>query len=273
MGLWLAVTLGGLQGLTEFLPVSSSGHLRLVEGFAGVEEPATLFDIMLHVGTLLAVVIVYRKRLGDILVSLFRLSGRGARLSEEPNARLFFYLLLAMIPTGVIGLSLGDTTEGWAKDLKFVGGALLVNGVLLLWMGKIYRVRKGAGRDLDSLRARDALIIGTGQGLGIFRGISRSGVTITAGLGTGLSQEAAAAFSFLLSIPAILAALVLKVGEGGLDGVSVEVLLAGTLTSAVVGVVALKWLLRLLNQGHLHRFAWYCFALGAVAITAELIQG
>ena len=266
MDLGLAVGLGLVQGLTEFLPISSSGHLRIAEGMAGLAEPATLFDIMLHVGTLLAVVIVYRARLLGILDALGQVLMRRTPLREAPDARLFLYLLLAMVPTGVIGLLLGDTLEHWAHDLTFVGGALLVNGGILIGLGKLNRHRAGQGRGLDALRPTDALLIGTSQGLGIFRGISRSGVTITAGLGAGLSQEAAASFSFLVSIPAILAALVLKVSEGQLQGIPVDALIVGTVTSALVGVVALKWLLKLLERGQLHHFAWYCLVLGSLAI-------
>ena len=267
MDLWLSVILGALQGLTEFLPVSSSGHLRLLEHWGGVEHPTTFFDILLHVGTLVAVFTVYRSVFMKMLASMVRVICKKSTIHNEPSARLFVLACLATVPTGIIAMSFGDAMESFAGSPNFIGSMLIVNGFLLLGLGRLQkRQEPGQGRPLDELNVRDALVIGTIQGFGIFRGISRSGSTITAGLGLKLDQEAAATFSFVISVPAILGALVMKVDEAGDAGMEMHVLALGAMTAAVVGTLALIALLRLLKKGHLHHFAWYCFALGAAAI-------
>jgi undecaprenyl-diphosphatase len=274
MDVGLAIALGALQGLTEFLPVSSSGHLRLLQEVAEVPEATTmtLFDIMLHVGTLLAVMIVYRGLIGRTIKATGRVLLGKEKLDQSPDARLAGFLVLAMVPTGIIGLTLGSAMEGLAQDLTFVGGALVANGFILLGLRHLTAIRIGQGRGLEHMTMRDALVIGSIQGLGIFRGISRSGATITAGIGSGLGQEAAASFSFLLSIPAILGALVLQLSRESIEAIAIEALVLGTLVSAVVGVIALKWLLKLLERGKLHHFAWYCLLLGATTITYGIIK-
>ena len=267
MGLGLALLLGVLQGLTEFLPVSSSGHLRLLEHWGGVQHPTTFFDILLHVGTLFAVFFVYRDVFRRMTVSLWKCVFRSSKFKDEPDARLFLLACLATVPTGVIAIAFGDSMEAFAGAPTFVGSMLVMNGFLLLGLGWLQKAQKeGEGRTLEELTAKDALVIGAIQGLGIFRGISRSGSTITAGLGLKLNQEAAAAFSFVISVPAILGALVMKVDEAGATGMEAHVLILGAITAAVVGTIALIVLLKLLKKGHLHHFAWYCFALGVIAM-------
>jgi len=267
MGLGLALLLGILQGLTEFLPVSSSGHLRLLEHWGGVEHPTTFFDILLHVGSLAAVFFVYRAIFRDMTLALWRVLRGKSRLKDECYARLFFLACLATVPTGVIAIAFGDSMESLAGSTTFIGSMLVMNGFLLLGLGFLQKAQgDNEGRSLEELNVKDALVIGSIQGLGIFRGISRSGSTITAGLGLKLNQEAAATFSFVMSVPAILGALVLKVDEAGATGIETHVLVLGALTAAVVGTLALMALLKLLKKGHLHHFAWYCFALGLVAL-------
>jgi undecaprenyl-diphosphatase len=275
MGLALVVALGALQGLTEFLPVSSSGHLRLLAAFFGVAEPQTLFDIMLHIGTLVAVVAVY----GDLFKTILRECLQTLRasvrspgefreiLARAPYTRLALYVCVATVPTGLIAIGFGDVLEALAVDVRLVGAALIVNGGLLLWMRVLQRRRVATGaRSIEEVRLRDALVVGTLQGLGIMRGISRSGSTITAGLMTGLDQEASAAFSFLLAVPAIIGALILKFDVAALSGDQWIHALLGAGVAAIVGTLALRLLLRMLRVGRLHLFAWYCFALGAIAI-------
>jgi undecaprenyl-diphosphatase len=165
--------------------------------------------------------------------------------------------------------------EALTANILWVGVALGLNGFLLLGLGRLSaRLDEASpGRSLEAFTARDALIIGVIQGGAVFRGISRSGSTITAGLLTGLNREAAATFSFLISIPAISGALILKLAEGGLAGVDPLSLILGITVSALVGWVALVWLLKLLHGGHLSRFAWYCFVLAAVTIFSALSPG
>jgi undecaprenyl-diphosphatase len=268
LALTLTLVLAVLQGLTEFLPVSSSGHLRLLSAFFGVAEPQTFFDVALHVGTLVPIVVIFRAPIGRILRELLAVGRRGASLSDSPYARLGLLVALASVPTGILGIALGPAMEALAADVLWVGVALGVNGVLLLVLGRVSdRLEAGgAARTLEELTMRDALVIGVIQGGAIFRGISRSGSTITAGLFTGLDREAAATFSFLISIPAILGALVLKLAQGGLAGVDPLNLALGVVVSAAVGWFALTWLLRLLHGGRLGHFAWYCFVLSGVTI-------
>lgn len=277
MTLGLAIALAVLQGLTEFLPVSSSGHLRLLAELFGVEEPQTLFDILLHVGTLVAVFFVYRKLFGRMARGLGRVlrapGDLAAGLRREPEVRLLLLALVGTVPTGLIAILLGDTFEGAASHLWFLAIAWVVNAGMLLLLGRLVRQRsrpESAGRSLEELRWQDALLIGTVQGFGIVRGISRSGSTITAGLLGGLDREAAAAFSFVLSVPAILAALVLKFDSAAIAGANAGLFAVGALVAAIVGTLALMFLLELLKRGKLHHFAWYCLALAGLALYLEL---
>ena len=278
MGLLLILALAVLQGLTEFLPVSSSGHLRLLQAAFGVEDPQTAVDVVLHLGTLVAVLAVYGRDVLRILASLgrsFGLLGRGqARdlLTREPDTRLALLILAGSVPAGLLGVLAGSTLEARLTNPALVGVFLLVNGAVLMVGGRS-KVGRGEnpGRPLHALRWRDALLIGLAQSFALLRGISRSGSTISAGLLSGVSREDAARFSFLLSLPAIGGAAVLELrhldaaaGPGPLP------LLAGAATAALVGWLALRLLIRLVRRGRLEHFAWYCWALGLTALGLAL---
>lgn len=269
MALGLVVLLAIVQGIAEFLPISSSGHLRVIAEVFGLDDPQTLFDILLHVGTLVAVVVVYFERIRGLLGAFGRLLRRDRPIKEQwhsdPNLRVLAFVVVATIPTGLIAIAVGPLLEGWAASLAFVGTALLVNAVLLVLLGRLIKTNRGT-RSLEELTLKDALLIGLAQGFAVTRGISRSGSTITAGLLLGLRQDAAASFSFLLSIPAILGALVLtlKDFDGGFDALVPG--LIGAVIAGVVGVIALKLLLRLLDRGRLGLFAVWCAAVGVFAL-------
>jgi len=277
VALGLVVLLAVVQGVAEFLPISSSGHLRIIAELFGLDDPQTLFDVMLHVGTLVAVLVVYRERVAGLFGALGRLfdkSGRSwtTRWREDTDLRVLGFVIAATIPTGLIAISLGQVLEGWAASLVFVGAALLVNATLLVVLGRLIRSPRQA-RGLEAMTLRDALLIGLAQGFAVTRGISRSGSTITAGVLLGLRQDAAATFSFLLSVPAILGALVLTMKD--FDG-EVSALLPGVLgavIAGVVGVVALKLLLRMLDRGRLGVFAIWCAAVGVFAIVWHFVSG
>lgn len=276
MSLSLIIALAVLQGLTEFLPVSSSGHLRLLSEVFGTEEPQTLFDILLHVGTLVPIVIIYRREVGRILLSLLRWVRAPGSLSDEPLARVGLLIVVASVPTAAIGLGLGDFTESLSANVVWVGVALILNGGILLVLRRLEIAAEAApeqttGRPLEELRLSDALVVGCTQGMAIFRGISRSGSTITAGMAMGLSREAAAALSFLLSIPAILGALILKWDSAALAGDAWQAMGIGALVAAFVGWVALSSLLGLLRRGRLHLFAFYCLAVGVATVVWKLM--
>lgn len=272
MDLVTGFLLAAVQGLTEFLPVSSSGHLRLFGDWFGLQDPQTLFDAVLHGGTLGAVLVVYRDTLGRMFRAVCNAFARrpaeeSTSAEERAYVRLFWFVGLGTVPTGLIGVPLGTWTEERFASPIAVGVLLLINGVILLTT----RPRgdedpAGGRRGLAELTAADALLIGAAQGLAVFRGISRSGTTIAAGMALGLRRDIAAQFSFLLSIPAIggaLAILLLKAEAESLDWVAMAV---GAAVSFGVGLWALRWLLRLVSSNSFYRFAPYCWALGLVAI-------
>jgi len=258
----LAALLGIVQGLTEFLPVSSSGHLRLAGAVFGLEEPDTLFDIAVHAGTLGAVCAVYRADLGKMVGSLMNPTWK------NPSFRLVVLVCIGTLPVGFVGLMAGDWLETNATDVLAVGALLILNGVILM----VSRGRGQNGRTLEELTVVDALIVGAMQSIALFRGISRSGTTITTALLRGVDRSAAATFGFLLAIPAIAGATVLQLAKAMEAGaVSWIPLVVGTVTAGVVGYLALLGLIKVVNRGQLHHFAWYCWALGLTAIAVSVI--
>jgi len=290
---WLeAIGLGVLQGATEFLPVSSSGHLRIAGALFGQEEPDLLFDIILHLGTLLAVIVVYRKDLVGILAGIHEgvtkaLRGGGlSGLFGPEGTRLAALIVLATLPTAIIGKFLNDLVDSPFFSLPVVGGLLLVNGALLLSSRLAPTGRAEAGAEaaeeaspqrggllsLWNIGMWQALLIGVAQGIAVLPGISRSGLTITVALFLAVRRQEAARYSFLLSIPAILGALVLKLGEaaekaGGLGGAEQWAQFGvGALASFLVGWVCLLVLMQVLRRAQFHHFAWYCFGIGALAL-------
>lgn len=264
IGVGLALLLGVVQGLTEFLPISSSGHLRLMGAVFGVTDPQTLFDVCVHGGTLVAVMAFYRREVLAILKSLLRPSW------DDPDFRLGMFVLLGTVPAGVVGIGLGDFLESQLASPLTVCAFLIANG-FILWMA---RNAPDPGRGLETLTARDAITIGLAQCVAILRGISRSGSTIVAGMRLGLGREAAAAFSFLLSIPAIGGALLLEGRKVALDGsVDWTPYLLGTVAAGISGYLALTLLVRLIKRGQLHQFAWYCWALGSAGLGYLLTAG
>ncbi len=267
MGLTLAILLGALQGATEFLPVSSSGHLRLLAAWFGIDEPQTLFDVVLHVGTLVPVLFVYRAEVGRMVTAVMRVIARRTSPASDVDARLALYVVIATIPTAGIALTLGGIFESLSVDVAWVAAALTLNAGVLLVLGRLSaRDAATPGRGLDELTLRDALVVGVVQGFAVFRGISRSGSTITAGMASGLDREAAATLSFLLSIPAICGALVLTFDASALSGDALLPAIVGGVVAALSGLLALKFLLRLLRHGRLHHFAWYCLVIAGAAM-------
>ncbi len=263
-----AIVLGVLQGITEFLPVSSSGHLVLMQHFLGIKESQVFFDVMLHLGTLGAVIIVYYQLIGSLVrtgcSTLFQTDFyRHPRLtiSNTSDLRLIWFLLLGSIPTGLIALLFKDSLEAIFGKPMIVAGMLIITGLIL----QLSRLGQRRRQTETSLRAWHTPLVGIVQGLAIIPGISRSGSTISISLLLGLSPQVAAQYSFLLSIPAILGAVVLKFKDVGEITIAPTVIVAGTLTSFIVGYIALRFLLAILNRGKVSIFSYYCFALGIVA--------
>jgi undecaprenyl-diphosphatase len=271
-----AVSLGIVQGLTEFLPISSSGHLVLLQTLFGLTEPELIFDIGVHVGTLVAVVIFFRRDLLRLIGVALRFPGRRLRgqttlkasYENELDIRLISLIIIGTIPTVICGLALKPFAERIFSAPLLTGIMLLVTGSLL-WATRRIRI---TGHGVGRFGLKSALAIGLVQGLAIFPGISRSGSTIAAGLFLRLNRETAARYSFLLAIPAILGAAILQVGDlGSRHAPDAGALILGAGTSAVVGYGALRLLVYIVNRGQLHLFAPYCWIIGAITVVANLI--
>ncbi|MBU4186158.1 MAG: undecaprenyl-diphosphate phosphatase [Proteobacteria bacterium] len=270
-----SVMLGIIQGLTEFLPVSSSGHLVLLQNLLGLREPELLFDISLHIGTLIAIFIVFYQEIRNILQAMLRLpaliksSGNLKSLfANNEEIRISALILVGSIPTAILGILFHKIADQIFGAVWIVGAMLLVTGTLL-WFTRRMSIE---GRPLIKVSIRDALMIGLIQGMAIMPGISRSGATISMALFLGINREIAGRYSFLLSIPAILGAMMLSLNSTIIQtDIPVRIILLGTVTAAIVGYIALKILLRLVKQGRLHYFAPYCWLLGAVTLIWSLL--
>ncbi len=265
MNLVDATILGAIQGLTEFLPISSSGHLVIFQAILGLKEPLLLFDTVVHAGTLTAVVGYFWKDLRQIALDTFHFmlsSNTDNRKHMPPGVLMALWILVGSIPTAVIGLLFKGPLEKMFTSLPAVGLALLFTALLLLiskFIPPQYTRRSQVGW-------LPALIIGIAQGLAIIPGLSRSGATIVGGLLCGINRELAGRFSFLLSIPAIVGALMLEVIASDMQDMPVELLLAGYAISFLVGFLSLKVLMFMVKRGSLFWFAPYCFGLGLIAL-------
>ena len=259
-----AIILGLVQGLTEFLPVSSSAHLVFADHFLHLrlsEADTVSFAVLVHLGTLLAVLVYFRKDILALLVGAGQLIARPrAAWRENPSSRLFVLLLLGTVPAAVIGVTLEDFFSQAFQNVPGTALLLLGTAAMLFWISR----RPHGGRTLENATAKDALLIGAFQALAILPGISRSGSTITGGLLRGLDRDAAPRFSFLLSVPIILAGGLFDLKDTLESGFSVPVPVAaaGFIAAAVSGYLAVVLLLGVVRRGRLDRFAYYCVAAG-----------
>ena len=260
MTLFQAFVLGIVQGLTEFLPVSSSGHLFLVRYLLRWPEPGLAFDVALHVGTLIAVLWYFRREWIELTAAAGRLvRQRGARTPEE---RRVLFLILATIPAAIGGAALGDLAETVFRHPAITAVALIVLG-LVLWI--VDRVAPRV-RALASMRWRDALAIGVAQACALVPGVSRSGATMTAGRALGFDRSSAAVFSFLMSMPIILAAIVKEAPEAVTSGDPLGPILLGVVASMLSGWLAIAVLLRFLATSSYGIFAVYRVVLGVIVL-------
>lgn len=247
------IILGLIQGLTEFLPISSSGHLVIVQTLFGIETEQLTLDVFLHFGTVIPILIIFRKDIRDIL------------LFKKEKRRLSLLILIGIIPTGLIGILFEDFIIKLFSSVLIVGYMLLITGFLLYLAERLGK----ASRDLDEMKGYNAIIVGVAQGFAAIPGISRSGSTIVASLLQGLDRDAAARYSFLIAIPVILGAGLLQLKDAlivGLTGLTWELIIAGTISAAVSGYLAIKYLLHVLRSGSLLVFSYYCWALGLIII-------
>lgn len=277
-----ALLLGIIQGLTEFLPVSSSGHLVLFGKIFPVVGDQVLFDLVVHLGTLVPVFIVYRADIWAMLQAPFLEKGP---LSERPNTRLALLVILGTVPTGIIGLSFKDSFEQLFSGVGTLGITFALTGLLLLstrltlappspgqglFSGLRARLSSRAATTLPELAVWQVLVIGVAQGLAITPGISRSGTTIAVALFLGLERELAARFSFLLAIPAICGAFVLTAKDAHVESLDFGVLGVGFVASMLSGYGALVLLVKLVKRGDFAWFSPYLFALAGLAGAAGL---
>jgi undecaprenyl-diphosphatase len=272
MTLFQGAFLGLLQGLTEFLPVSSSGHLALFEILFGLKEANLFFNVMVHLGTLVAVVCFFWKDLWMLIkdtVSGLLSLGRGTSWSEVdaayPSLKLAGLLIVATIPTGIMGIFFKEHFESMFGSLRAIGFAFLITTVLV-WVTQFFGKGNLDGREMGPVKA---FCIGILQGIAITPGISRSGSTISMAMMLGVGRQAAARFSFLLSIPAILGASVLEFKDLSLEGINPSIVLptiVGAVIAAGVGYLAIKLLMGILERGHFHLFAYYTLALGVLTL-------
>ncbi len=257
-----AIVLGIVQGLTEFLPISSTAHLRIVPAFLGWDDPGAAFTAVTQLGTMAAVLVYFRHDLLRIarawLASITKPQLRG-----ELDARLGWYILLGTIPIGIFGLAFKDQIESGARSLYLIGSTLIVLGLVLLWAEKV----AAHDRDLRSLNRRDATAIGFAQALALVPGVSRSGATLTAGLFMGLDRLSAARYSFLLSVPAVVMSGLFELRDAVHGtGASASGTLLATVCAFIVGYASIALLLRFLVTHTTKVFVGYRVLLGTTVL-------
>ena len=266
-----AVILGLVQGLAEFLPISSSGHLALLQQWFGIDEnKVLLFAVLLHVGTLISVFIVYWKDIWELIVELCLtikdlFTGKGLRLEERPVRKLGVMIIVATIPTAIIGLLFNDLFDKFYTSVLPIGIGLIITGFLL-----ILAERTGnSSRGIDRMNFRNALFIGTVQGIAICPGISRSGSTLFGSLICNLDRKFAVKFVFLISIPSILGSAVMEAPDAikaGFDMAQLGPVLVGMIVAAVSGLIAIKTMIKIVSDKKLSYFSYYVCALGAAVV-------
>lgn len=265
MDLFQSIILGLIQGLTEFLPISSSGHLLIFPALVGWEDPGAAFTAVIQLGTEAAVLIYFRRDLWNIATTWLR-SLRDPSLRSDVNARMGWYLIAATIPISILGLAFSDQIESGARNLYLVGAMLVVFGVVLGIADNIGS-RK---RQVENLSFRDGVLIGFAQSLALIPGVSRSGATISAGLFLGLDRAAAARFSFLLAIPAVVLSGFYELSKilSGEEAVGVPLVnvLVATVVAFVVGYAVIAWFLKYLSNNSFAIFVGYRLVLGTGVI-------
>ncbi|MEY2443189.1 MAG: undecaprenyl-diphosphatase [bacterium] len=265
MSLLHAIVLGIVQGLTEFLPISSSGHLRIVPAFLGWKDPGAAFTAVIQLGTMAAVVLYFRADLWRI-VTAWLASLREPERRGDLDARMGWYLIIATIPIAILGLAFKSQIENGARDLYLIGAMLIVFGMVLLAAENLSR----RDRSVQTLTRRDAIVVGFAQALALIPGVSRSGATISAGLFLGFDRVAAARFSFLLSVPAVVLSGLFElkgVVDGSAEGaVGVGPTAVATLLAFVTGYASIAFLLRFLTTHTTGVFVAYRVVLGAAVL-------
>ena len=263
-----AIFLGILQGLTEFLPISSSGHLVIIQNLLGFSEPEVLFDTALHFGTLIAIIIVFRKDVTELLKTLFsffsadKIRSLPSFYKNDETTRLLILIIVGTLPTVFIGLLFKDFIETLFSSVPVTGLMLLITGSFL-WCTKYFGNTKKTILEMTLL---NALIIGLVQGFAIAPGISRSGATIAFALFLGIERKSCGRYSFLLSLPAVLGATILNFSTNDFALNELVPIAVGTVFSLIAGYFSLVFLLKLIQKGKFYLFAPYCLILGIITI-------
>lgn len=272
-----AILLGLVQGLAEFLPISSSGHLSVFQNFFGLSTSGTdnlFFDVLLHLGTLSAVFVAYWGEIKAMVLEFFSMVGlRKLPKGQKPDRlsrRLIFFIILGTLPLFVV-LPVKDLVDGLYSNTIFIGFAFLLTGTLLFVSDRMSRGNK----DLKSATLADVLLVGCAQAVAVVPGLSRSGSTVAAGMARGFSREFAVKFSFLLSIPAVLGANLLSLVDAIQDGIDwslMPVYFVGVITAAVSGYLAIRLLKFITQRGSFGAFCYYCWGAGLVTLILSLIK-
>ncbi|MGQ9508519.1 MAG: undecaprenyl-diphosphate phosphatase [Thermodesulfobacteriota bacterium] len=263
INLYQSIFLGAIQGLTEFLPISSSGHLVFFQSFFSLKEPPIFFDVLLHLGTLFAILLFFRKDIGSILKGIIGILKGKNDLKEEKQ--LLLWILLASVPTGLMGFLFKDWFESFFSKPRIVS-VMFFATALFLWFT---RWSKEKGRLLLKMKWTDALLIGIAQGIAIIPGISRSGATISTGILCGLDRELSGRFSFLISIPSIIGATLLEWKHIGWPSNNL-IPFAGMVIASGTGILSLTFLMKVIKIGKISNFSYYCFGMGVIMLFLTL---
>ena len=271
-----AIFLGLIQGIAEFLPISSSGHLAFFQNVVGIAngEENMFFDVLLHLGTLVAVFVAYWSEIKALILEFFTMIGvRKLPKGQKPDRlsrRMILFIILGTLPLFLV-LPVKDRVEGLYSNAIFIGCAFLITGLLLFLSDRFNHGNK----DIKSASILDVLIVGVGQALATVPGISRSGTTISAGLSRGFGREFAVKFSFLLSIPAVLGANILSLIDAiqeGIDWSLMPMYLSGVAVAAISGYLAIRLLKYISQKGSFGGFCYYCWGIGLVTLILSLVK-
>lgn len=268
-----AIVLGIFQGITEFLPISSSGHLVVLQNFFGIKEGNLFFTEMLHFGTLISIFIVYFNDIIKIIAEFFKMLGQGIKNKKIRVTNIYqkmaILIILGSIPTAIIGLVFKDTFEKLYNSILAISIAFLITGFILWFVDKKSRGNK----DIKDMNFIDSILIGIFQGAAIAPGISRSGSTIAGGLFRGLNRKLATEFSFLLALPATFGAGLLGIKEVIDTGSQTQFsapLVVGVIVSTIVGVISIRILIKLLENEKLYYYSYYLWALGIILLFTQM---
>lgn len=270
-----AIIIGLVQGLTEFLPISSSTNLIFIQQFLGVNEPLA-FDVLLHLGTLVAVISYFWRDILQMIISLFSslvdlFKGRFiSEIKKDQYKKLTWYVIIATIPVGITGYLFNSIVESLFTGVIIPAFFLIINGCIIY-----FSQRMNSGKiDLKNMSLKEAIIVGCGQACAILPGLSRSGTTLATGLFLGLEKEFAAKFTFILSIPVIIGAAVYELKDVSLGGsIELTAWIVGFLVSVICGYLAIKFLLKLIEERDLDVFAYYSWIVGAIILVGSLAFG